>query len=67
VKVQGDGITVTKLGTDFSVTYEKRPNNPHLTMTQSRLDANVSLPTISEFREAFQAAVAKARELGWIV
>jgi hypothetical protein len=62
VEVQGDSIVVTKRDTDFSVTYEKRPENPHLTLTQSWTHPHETTPAVSEFRaRAFQAAVAKAR------
>jgi hypothetical protein len=68
VRVEGNAITVSKIGTDFSVTYEKRPDNPHLVLTWSWIGQHVTTPAVSEFRaRAFQAAVAKARELGWIV
>jgi hypothetical protein len=68
ITVKGNSITVAKFGTDFYVTYENRPKNPHLVLTRSWVAATVTSPTISEFRaRAFQAAVAKARELGWIV
>jgi hypothetical protein len=68
VKVEGNAIMVSKIGTDFSVTYEKRPDNPHLVLTRSWIDQSVTTPTVSEFRaRAFQAAVAKARQLGWIL
>ena len=48
--------------------YRKAPDRPNLILTRSWLDPTVMSPEISEFRaDAFQAAVAKARELGWIV
>jgi hypothetical protein len=68
VEVRGHSVTVSKQDTDFSVTYEKRPDNPHLVMTHSWLEPSVTSPAVSEFRaRAFQAAVDKARALGWIV
>jgi hypothetical protein len=55
-------------GTDFSVTYQKQPGNPQLMLSQSRIAPNTTSATVSDFRaRAFQAAVGKARELGWIV
>jgi hypothetical protein len=48
--------------------YRKRPNRPNLVLTRSWVEPNVTSTAISEFRaHAFQAAVNKARELGWIV
>lgn len=67
VEVQGTSIIVTMPGTDLSVTYQKRFAAPHFVLTQRWVPAHVPWPTIFEFRtRAFQAAVAKARELGWI-
>ena len=68
VKFDGEDIIVTKPGTDFMLAYRKRPESPTLKLTRSWVDPHtVSLP-IREFRaQAFQAAVSKARELGWIV
>ena len=60
--LHGHEINVTRPGTDHD---DRRPN---LVLTRSWLDPHVMSPEISEFRaHAFQAAVAKARELGWIV
>jgi hypothetical protein len=43
--------------------YRKAPDRPNLILTRSW-----ETPAISEFRaHAFQAAIKKARELGWIV
>jgi hypothetical protein len=68
VEVQGTSIIVTMPGTDFSVTYEKRADTPNLVVTHSWVSPTITLPAVSEFRaRAFQAAVAKARELSWIV
>ena len=64
----GTSIIVTMPGTDFSVTYQKQSGNPQLMPSQSRIAANATSATIADFRaRAFQAAVRKARELGWIV
>jgi hypothetical protein len=66
VELRGDEIVVTRPGTDFMTLYRKRPNSPNLVLTRSWLEPTVSSPEISEFRgHAFQAAVSKARELGW--
>ena len=67
VVVDGTSIIVTMPGTDFAVTYQKRFATPHLVLTRSWVAGSIDSPAISEFRDrAFQAAVAKARELGWI-
>ena len=66
VKLQGDEIVVTRLGTDFMAAYQKRFDSPNLMLTRSWVDP--ASPAVSEFRaHAFRAAVSKARELGWIV
>ena len=68
VEVQGDSIIVTMPGTDFSVTYEKSADTPHLILTHSWISETVTTPDVLTFRaRASKAAVAKARELGWIV
>ena len=67
VKFDGHEINVTRPGTDMMTAYRKGPR-PNLVLTRSWLDPHVMSPEISGFRaHAFQAAVAKARELGWIV
>ena len=68
IEEDGTSIVVTMSGTDFSVTYQKQSGNPQLMLSQSRIAANTTSATIADFRaRAFQAAVGKARELGWIV
>ena len=68
MRVRGTSITVTRRHTDFSVTYEKRPSNPQLLSSASWLTGHECDAGGSKFRAiAFQAAVYKARELGWIV
>lgn len=68
MKIRGASITVTRQHTDFSVTYEKHPSNPQLELTRSWLTGHDAIPAVSQFRAlAFQAAVYKARQLGWIV
>jgi hypothetical protein len=67
VELDGDEIVVTKPDTDMMTAYRKAPDRPNLVLTRSWVQPTVSSPAISEFRaHAFQAAVAKARELGWI-
>jgi hypothetical protein len=68
VKFDGQEIIVTRPGTDMMTAYRKAPDRPNLILTRSWEKPTVMSPEISEFRaQAFQAAVAKARELGWIV
>jgi hypothetical protein len=68
MKIRGTSITVTRRHTDFSATYEKRPGNPQLELTRKRVTAHEAMPEVFKFHAiAFQAAVYKARELGWIV
>ena len=60
--------TDSALGTDFMLAYRKRPDSPTLKLTRSWVDPHTTSPAVSEFRaSAFQAAVSKASELGWIV
>ena len=68
VKFDGREIIVIRPGTDMMTAYRKAPDRPNLVLTRSWLEPTVSSPEISEFRaHAFQAAVSKARERGWIV
>ena len=68
VKFDGHEIIVTRPGTDMMTAYRKAPDRPNLILTRSWVDPTVLSPAISEFRaHAFQAAVRKARELGWIL
>jgi hypothetical protein len=68
VKFDGHEIIVTRPGTDMMTAYRKRPDSPNLVLTRSWENPSVTSPEISEFRaKAFHAAIAKARELGWIV
>jgi hypothetical protein len=65
VKVDGTSITVTKPGSDFAVTYNKRFDNSHLVLTNNWVPASVSSPTIEDFRtQALHAAVA--RRESWV-
>ena len=68
VKFDGEEIIINKPGTDFMLAYRKRADRPNLLLTRSWVDPHTTSPAVSEFRaHAFQAAVKKARELGWIV
>jgi hypothetical protein len=66
VELVGDEIVVTKAPA-FMLAYRKVGDEPRLVLTRSNLPP-MSLASASEFRaRALQSAVAKARELGWIV
>jgi hypothetical protein len=66
MKVRGTSIAVTRRHTNFSATYET--GNPQLELTRRRVTAHEAMPEVFKFHAiAFQAAVYKARELGWIV
>ena len=68
VKFDGTEIIVAGPGTDMMTAYRKVADRPNMILTRSWLEPTLSSPEISEFRaHAFQAAAAKARELGWIV
>jgi hypothetical protein len=68
VTIEGNKVIVVGPGTDFWVSYDKRPNTPHLILTDTGLNWTKMSPEVSPFRaEAFQAAITKARQLGWIV
>jgi hypothetical protein len=60
VMVQGDEIVVTS-ETGFRAKYWKRPNHPQLKVRRCTDTENQEL-----LAKAWQAANAKARELGWI-
>jgi hypothetical protein len=67
IDVVGEEIVITKPGTTFLLAYRKSAEEPRLVLRRSRIP-----PTTSSIRNlfrarAFQAANAKARELGWIV
>ena len=66
LSVRGSSITVSRRETELSLTYEKPPDHPNLELTHLMV-AHETKPAVSKFRAlAFQAAVYKARELGWI-
>jgi hypothetical protein len=69
VHVVDQDIIVNLPGTRFTITYTRTPDSPSLIekgeWTRDDPEAEIS---INIFRaRAFQAAIAKARELGWIV
>jgi len=68
VALDGDEIVVTKPGTLLLLAYQKSVDEPRLVVTRSSIIRTRSTTAITEFRaQALQAAVAKARELGWPV
>ena len=68
IKFDGHEIVVTRPGTNMMTAYRKAPDRPNLILTRSWETPAVRSSEINEFRaHAFQAAIKKARELGWIV
>jgi hypothetical protein len=68
VEIVDGQITVTRPATNDTITYRKSADAPHLELAHSWIALGVTTPEISEFRiQAFQVAVDKARELGWMV
>jgi hypothetical protein len=61
VRVQDDEIVVTS-DTGFRAAYCKRPNHPQL-----KVRRRTETDDQEVLAQAWQAANAKARELGWIV
>jgi hypothetical protein len=61
-EARGDLIIVTELTTGFFAVYTKAPDAPHLLLKGRAETVDHALLAAS-----FQAAVAKARELGWLV
>jgi hypothetical protein len=67
IDLEGDEIVVRKPGTSFMFAYSKSAELPRLVLTRSWMKPTTPSLAASEFRtEAFQAAVSKAQELGWI-
>jgi hypothetical protein len=62
VEVRGADLVVSLLNGKFKATYYKPTGRPNLILRERTKTDDDALPA-----EAFQAAVAKARELGWIV
>ena len=62
IEVRGVDLVVSLLNRKFKATYYKPPGRPNLILRERTKTDDEALVT-----EAFQAAVAKARELGWIV
>jgi|SRR4029079_18428800 hypothetical protein len=62
VEVREGNLVVSLLNGKFKATYYKPPGRPNLILRERTKTDDEALVA-----EAFQAAVAKARELGWIV
>jgi hypothetical protein len=62
IEVRGVDLVVSLLNGKFKATYYKPPGRPNLILRERTKTDDEALVA-----EAFQAAVAKARELGWIV
>ena len=62
IEVHGDDLVVSLLNGKFKATYYKPAGRPNLILRERTKTDDEALVA-----EAFQAAVAKARELGWIV
>jgi hypothetical protein len=62
VEVRGADLVVSFLNGKFKAIYYKPPGRPNLILRERTKTDDDALP-----EEAFQAAVAMARELGWIV
>jgi hypothetical protein len=61
IEVRGVDLLVSLLNGKFKATYYKPPGRPNLILRERTKTDDEALVA-----EAFQAAVAKARELGWI-
>jgi len=62
IEVHGSDLVVRVLNGKFKATYYKRAGRPNLILRERTKTDDDALSA-----EAFQAAVAKARELGWVV
>ena len=62
IKVRGADLVVSLLNGKFKAIYYKPSGRPNLILRERTKTDDEALVA-----EAFQAAVAKARELGWIV
>ena len=62
VEAKGDLLIVSEPTSDFVAIYAKPNERPRLTLMRRTPTADNVL-----LADAFQAAVSKARELGWIV
>jgi hypothetical protein len=66
VEFDGDEIVVTKPKTSFLLAYRKSSEGRRLVLTRSHMPP-LSVSSASAFHKAASdAAVSKARELGWI-
>jgi len=67
--VLGDEIVVILPATSYGITYFKSANSPQLLTKEfrSKIDSQASISYSEFLARAWQAANAKARELGWIL
>ena len=67
VEAEGQYIVITMPGSSFQRTYVKSPKAPGLRQTEYMNDDKAAAIPRREFEAmAWEAAVAKAREFGWI-
>ena len=67
VEAGGQYIVVTMPGSSFRTTYVKSPKAPGLTQTEYMSnDKSAAIPHREFEAMAWEAALAKAREFGWI-
>jgi hypothetical protein len=65
VEVRGHEIIVSESGTGHCVTYRRHPDSPILeALCSMRCDPDAE--TLRFFTEAWKAAYAKAKALGWL-
>jgi hypothetical protein len=68
VELVGKEIVISKPGTDVMTAYRKAGDRPKLVLSRGWLQLTTISLERCQFRSlAYQAAVTKARELGWIV
>jgi hypothetical protein len=67
VEAEGQSIVVSLPGSSFQTTYVKSPKAPGLRQTEYMIDDKAAPMPRREFESmAWEAALAKAREFGWI-
>jgi hypothetical protein len=67
VEYRNGEIVVTQPGTAFSASYIQPDGHPNLLLSAASVDPGAKPGEIFQFQSyAFEAAMRKARELGWI-
>jgi hypothetical protein len=67
VKVDGDRLVVTMRGTSYRAFFLRSPDEPKLVQAASLAVDNAAAMSHKDFEAmAWEAAIAKAKELGWI-